>query len=220
LVTTDWAPYYASTLDSGGVIAELVHAAFQRAGHESSVSWYSWITAMKIAKNGSADAVLGAYYSEERAEVFNYSDPIFSVDVGLIALKSLNVEKYKGLRSLKPYSIGVMRGWVYTKEFDNADYLNKFLVVNQIFAVRMLFAKQIDIVAASTSVFKHEEKFLTDIKGEEAVVLNPLLDSKPLYIIVSKKIPNSLELVKSFNAGLASIRADGTFQKILDKHGF
>lgn len=95
MVTTDWAPYYASTLESGGVIAELVKAAFQRGGYESTVSWYSWITAMKMAKNGPADALLGAYYSEERAEIFNYSDPIFSVDVGLIALKSLNIEKYK-----------------------------------------------------------------------------------------------------------------------------
>jgi len=220
MVTTDWAPYYASTLESGGVVAELVQSALLRGGHESSLSWYSWITAMKMAKNGSADAVMGAYYSEERAEIYNYSEPIFSVDVGLIALKSLGIDKYEGLQSLDPYLISVMRGWVYTQEFDNADFLNKQIVVNQVFAVRMLFAKQVDIVAASISVFKHEANFLTNSKNQDIVVLNPLLDSKPLYLIFSKTIPNSKELVKNFNAGMASIRADGTFQKILDKHGF
>jgi len=220
MVTTDWAPYYASTLESGGVVAELVQAAFLRGGHESSLSWYSWIRAMRMAKVGSADAVMGAYYSEERAGIYNYSDPIFSVDVGLIALKSLGIDKYGGLRSLDSYIIGVMRGWVYTEEFDTADFLKKQIVVNQVFAVRMLFSKQVDIVAASISVFKHEANLLSNSKGQDIVVLNPLLDSKPLYLMFSKNIPNSLELVKSFNAGMASIRADGTFQKIRDKHGF
>jgi len=220
MVTTDWAPYYASTLESGGLVTELVQTAFIRGGHESSINWYSWLRAMKMTKDGSADAVMGAYYSEERAKDYNYSDPIFSVDVGLIALKSLGIVKYEGLRSLESYTIGAMRGWVYTHEFDTANYIKKQIVVNQIFAVRMLFAKQIDLVAASILVFKHEASFLTKSKDEDIVVLNPLLDSKPLYLIFSKSIPNSLELVESFNAGLESIRADGTFQNILDKHGF
>jgi len=84
----------------------------------------------------------------------------------------------------------------------------------------MLFAKRVDIVAASIPVFKHEARLLTKSKDQETVVLRPLLDSKPLHLMFSKAIPNSLELVKNFNSGMASIRADGTFQKILDKHGF
>jgi len=220
LVTTDWAPYYSSTLKSGGVVSELVHSAFVRGGLESSISWYSWITAMKMVKEGASDAVMGAYYSDERAKNYFYSDPIFSVDVGFIALESLSIDKYKDLHSLEPYTIGAMRGWVYTHEFDTADYLKKEIVVNQIFAVRMLFAEQVDIVAASILVFKHEANFLPSSKDQKIVVLNPLLDSKPLYLMFSKSIPNSLELVEAFNAGMTSIRADGTFKRILDKHGF
>ncbi len=219
MVTTDWAPYYASTIKSGGVVTELAQAAFLRGGIESSINWYSWIRAMRMVKEGSADAVMGAYYSDERAELYTFSDPLFSVDVGLIALKSLGIEKYKGLHSLEPYLIGLMRGWVYTQEFDAADYLKKQIVVNQVFAVRMLFAKQVDIVAASISVFKHEANLLTNSEDQEIVVLDPLLDSKPLYLMFSKTNPNSLALIKIFNAGMASIRADGTFQKILEKHG-
>ncbi len=220
MVTTDWEPYYASTLESGGVVAELVRAAFLRGGHETSLSWYPWIRAMKMAQYGSADVVMGAYYSEERAEVYNFSEPIISVDVGLIALKSLGIDRYDGLRSLESYTIGLMRGWVYTQEFDTADFLKKQILVNQVFAVRMLFAKRVDIVAASILVFKREAKLLAHRNDQDIVVLSPLLDSKPLYLMFSKAIPNSLELVKSFNEGMASIRTDGTFQEILDKHGF
>jgi len=220
MLTTDWKPFYSSSLESGGVITELVQAAFLRVGHESSLNWYPWVRALKRVEYGAADVVMGAYYSKERAKIFNYSEPFFSIDVGFIALKSLGIEKFEGLKSLKDYSFGVMRGWVYTPEFDTADYLTKQILVNQVFAARMLFAKRVDIVAASIPVFKHEARLLTNSKIQETVILRPLLDSKPLYLMFSKAIPNSLELVKNFNLGMASIQADGTFQKILDKHGF
>ena len=220
MVSTDWEPFYSSKLENGGVVAELVQAAFLEGSHESSLSWYPWARAMQMVEHGAADVVMGAYYSKERARIFNYSEPFFSVDVGLIALKSLGIDKYKELQALEPYNFGVMRGWVYTRKFDTADFLKKQILVNQTFAVRMLFAKRVDIVAASIQVFKHEASLLMDTKGQDIVVLSPLLDSKPLYLMFSKTIPNSLELVKSFNLGMARIRADDTFQKILDKHGF
>ena len=220
MVTAEWEPFYSSSLESGGVVADLAHAAFLRGGHESSLNWYPWVRAMKMVEHGAADVVMGAYYSKERAVIYNYSEPIFSIDVGLIALISLGIEKFESLRSLESYSFGVMRGWVYTQEFDTADFLKKQILVNQVFAVRMLFAKRVDIVAASILVFKREAKLLAHRNDQDIVVLSPLLDSKPLYLMFSKAIPNSLELVKSFNEGMASIRTDGTFQEILDKHGF
>lgn len=218
MVTSDWEPFYSSNLESGGVVAELVQAAFLRGGHESSLNWYPWVRALRMVEYGAADVVMGAYYSKERAEIFNYSEPFFSIDVGFIALKSLGIEKYESLRSLESYSIGVIRGWVYTQEFDTADYLTKHILANQNISVRMLFAKRVEIVAASIPVFKHEARLVTTSKDQKTVVLRPLLDSKPLHLMFSKAIPNSLELVKNFNFGMASIRADGTFQKILDKH--
>ena len=220
MVTGDWKPFLSSNIESGDVVAELVHAAFLRGGHESSLNWYPWARALKIVELGAADVALGGYHSKERAEIYNYSEPILSIDVGLIALKSLGIKKYEGLRSLESYTFGVMPGSVYTQEFDTADYLTKQILVNQSIAVRMLFAKRVDIVAASIQVFEHEARLLVDSNDQKTVVLKPLLDSKSIYLMFSKVIPNSLELVNSFNLGMASIRADGTFQKILDKHGF
>ena len=173
-----------------------------------------------MVEHGAADLVMGAYYSKERDQIYNYSEPIFSVNVGLIAKKSLGITTYSDLQSLKPYTFGVMRGWVYTNEFDNANYLKKQVLVNQVAAVRMLFAGRVDIVAASIPVFKHEAALLGRDINHDTVVLDPLLDSKPLYLMFSKVIPNSLELVKDFNLGMASIRADGTLQSILTKHHF
>ncbi|MFT5707765.1 MAG: polar amino acid transport system substrate-binding protein [Oceanospirillaceae bacterium] len=220
MVTTQWEPFYSSNLPAEGVITEVAKAAFQRENHQASVSWYPWMRALKIAAYGEADVVMGAYYSEERSKKFYYSDPIFSIDVGLIALKSLGIVSYEKLDNLKPYKIGVMRGWVYTQEFDQADFLDKHTLSNQVTAVRMLLAKRVNIIAASIPVFQHEISLLKSELAADTVVLKPLLESKPLYLMFNRVDEGNEKLLADFNRGLAKIRADGTFDKILDKHGF
>ena len=220
MVTTPWEPFFSENLPKGGVITEIATAAFARQGHQSNIAWYPWVRALKIVEYGSADVVMGAYYSKERAKNYLYSDPIFDIEVGLMALKELGVDSYKTLQDLKPHTVGVMRGWVYTEEFDNADFLNKHLIINQITAVRMLFAKRIEMLAASVAVFHHEVSLLKDQTVVDTVVLKPLLGTKQLFLLFNKVDARGAKLLKDFNAGLAKIRADGTFDKILAKHGF
>lgn len=220
MVTTQWDPFFSESLLEGGVVTEIAKVAFATQGHQASVDWYPWIRALKLVEYGSADVVMGAYYSKERAQNYLYSDPIFSIDVGLITRKEVGLSRYENLQSLKPYTIGVMRGWVYTDEFDKADFLNKHVVINQISAVRMLFAKRVDMVAASIPVFLHEMSLLKNHQGIETVVLKPILASRKLYLMFGRVNENGEKLLKDFNAGLAKIRADGTFDKILAKHGF
>ncbi len=219
MVTTPWEPFFSEILPQGGVITDIASAAFAREGHQSSIDWYPWVRALKIVEKGSADVVMGAYYSKERAEKYLYSDPIFDIEVGLMALRELDVKNYKTLEDLKPHTIGVMRGWVYTEAFDDADFLDKHLITDQITAVRMLFAKRIEMLAASVAVFHHEVSLLQGQTVVDTVVLKPLLGSKPLFLLFNKVDARGAKLLKDFNSGLAKIRADGTFNKILAKHG-
>ncbi|MCJ8297503.1 MAG: transporter substrate-binding domain-containing protein [Pseudomonadales bacterium] len=219
MVTTEWEPYYSSNLEAGGVVTAVVVAAFKKVGHETTINWYPWSRALKIVEYGGADVVMGAYYSEERTEKYYFSDPFFSIDVGLIALKNLGIDHYKSLKSLAPYTIGAVRGWVYTDEFDSANFLKKQLTVNQVMSIRMLFAGRIDMVVASIPVFIHETRHIPKHEIKETIVLKPLLDSRSLYLMFSKKNNNSLTLLEDFNRGLSEIRADGTLEKIISRYG-
>lgn len=220
MVTADWEPFYSSTYESGGVVTELANAAFERVGHTTTIEWYPWLRAMKLVTHGKADVALGGYYSSKRAKTYHFSNPLFTINIGFVALKELNITKYKNLNSLKNYSIGTMRGWAYTDEFDKADFLKKDYVVNQIVATRMLFAKRVDMIAISVPVFQHEAKLLGYHDMSDVVVLSPLLDSKELYLMFSLSNPDHLQLADDFNRGLAEIRADGTFEKIMARHNF
>lgn len=220
MVTAEWEPFYSSTYDSGGVVTEIASAAFERAGHTTSIAWHPWLRAMKLVTTGEADVVMGAYYSDERAKAFHFSESFFNIDIGFVALKDVGITEYKNLKALSPYLIGTMKGWAYTEEFDAADYLNKEYVMNQIVVTRMLFARRVDMVAMSIPVFQHEANLLRYHNLSEIVVLSPLLDSKGLHLMFSLRDPNHLKLAEDFNRGLAEIRADGTFGRILAKHRF
>jgi polar amino acid transport system substrate-binding protein len=220
MVTTPWEPFFSKDLPQGGVITEIAAAAFAREGHQTSIKWYPWIRALKLVEYGSADVVMGAYYSAERTKKYLYSDPIFDIEVGLMALKDFGVKDYNSLQDLKGYNVGVVRGWVYSEEFDNADFLKKQVIINQIAAVRMLFAKRIDMLAASVPVFLHEVSLLKDQTTVNTKVLKPLLGKRQLFLMFNKADVKGAQLMKAFNTGLAKIRADGTFKKILAEHGF
>ena len=84
---------------------------------------------------------------------------------------------------------------------------------------KVSFNKKVDIVAVTIPVFKHEAKQLKQ-NSQDFFVLEPLLDSKSLYLMFNKKSPLSLDIVNDFNRGMVSIRADGTFNKIIEKHNF
>ncbi|CCN36409.1 putative ABC-type amino acid transport/signal transduction systems, periplasmic component [Vibrio nigripulchritudo MADA3029] len=215
MVTVDWAPFYGSELKRNGVVTAIVQEAFLRSHYSSSIRFTPWKRALAVVEKGEYDVAMGGYYSEERAEKYFYSDPIFNVDVGLVALNKLGVKHYESLEDLKPYRIGVSLGWANGKEFDSADYLTKEEASNQILNVRKLFRERVDMIAVSFAVFRYEARALSHSKLDDVVYIQPPLSRSPLYLLVSKNIPDGQEVVHAFNKGLSELRADGTYDALL-----
>lgn len=220
MATVEWAPYYSRNLPSGGVISEIVQTAFSKVGDKTTLEFVPWGRALRSAENGDYEAVMGAYYSEGRDARFEFSDPIYEVEVGFIARKDLGITEYKDLRELTRYRFGIGLGWVSSPDFDAAHFLTKEAVTRPILNIRKMHWRRIDICVMSLKVFEYElEK--SELKGElETVVLQPLLAKNPLYLIVPKDHPDAVRIIQDFNRGLQIIKSDGTYEKILRKHGF
>lgn len=217
--TTSWEPFYNNTLLNNGVISEIVHRAFQRSGHESTVRFVVWRRAMKNVRAGDVDVLIGAYYTKERDKYYRFSDPIFDIDIGFIALKPLNLTHYNTLDDLKGYTIGIGDEWSYGEQFDNAD-LKKETVISSTQNVKKLFRNRVDLIAMAIPVFHYERNMLKHNKNDEIVILSPLIASQPIYIMVGRNLEDGEQLIKDFNLGLKAIKADGTYDHLLKKHGF
>ena len=220
MVTVDWEPYYASSLDNGGVYTEIVTTAFKRAGHKATVRFLPWKRALKYVEEGKNDIVMGAYYNEERNKIYYYSDSCMTLHTGLVAHKKLGITSYKSLKDLKPYKIGVNRGWIYTPDFDSADYLQKDEATNQMVNIRKFFKRRVDLIAITIEIFQYEVSKLKHHDMSEIVVLDPLLAENGLYLMMGRKIPDHEKIIADFNKGLKEIREDGTYGKLLSDHGF
>lgn len=220
MVTVDWAPYYGGELPDDGVITVLVKKAFERVGHNATITFVPWKRALQSVERGQDDIVMGAYYNEERKKTYYYSDPFYGIEVGLVALKELGLTQYSSLQDLKPYKIGVSRGFTNGEEFDSADYLQTEEANNQVLNIRKLFAKRVDLITIAFGIYRYEVYKLKGASLDQTVFLDPPLMKNSLYLMMSLKVPDHKEVIGDFNRGLAMIKKDGTYDKVLQDFGF
>lgn len=217
--TLNWEPYYGEDLPRNGFFTALVRAAFERAGHTVEVQFMPWARAMLEVEQGDRDVLLGAYYTEERAETYMASEAIYTDEVGLVARRDLGIREFTSLRELQDYTIGLGRGFAVNEEFDSADYLDKEPEEDQVLNIRKLYAGRIDMIAGSFASIR----YLAQAQGRdisEMVFLEPPLQENTLHIMISRAIDDGGQLLDDFHRGLREIRKDGTYERVLEDMGY
>jgi len=219
MCTLNWEPYYGADLPRNGFFTELVRTAFERAGHSVNVEFMPWARALLEVKQGDRDVLLGAYYSDERAETYIASDSIYTDKTGLIAQRSLGITSFDSLRELRGYTIGVGRGFAVSEEFDAADYLDKEFAKDQVLNLRKFERGRIDMIAGSFASLRYLAQ-QEGIDTSNMVALEPALKTNTLHIMISRSIEGGEQLMADFHRGLQEIREDGTFDQILREMGY
>lgn len=219
MCSVNWAPYYGEDLPRQGFFTDLTRAAFRAVDYDVDMQFMPWARAMLEVEQGDRDILLGAYYTDERAETYLYSDEIYSTRVGLVARKDLGIREFDSLRDLTEYEIGYGRGWATTDEFDNADYLNKQAADSNVLNVRKLYKGRIDMIAMGFDRFQSIAKE-EGLDPDEVVFLEPVLKESGLFILASPELDEREQVIADFNAGLRTIRENGTYDQILRDMGF
>jgi polar amino acid transport system substrate-binding protein len=201
----------------GGHLVETTRQAFQRMGYRVTVTYLPWKRALDMVMNGQAEALLGAYRTDERAEKLLYSEPVASSDVVFFALKS-NAVAYSRLEELKGYRIGTILGASYTPEFDQAAFLTKEPVTDYQTNIRKLLAGRVHLIVEKQSVVLHALKTSFPDQADQVVALEKPLTSARFYNAFSRTFVGHERKVADFNAGLAAIAADGTLAAIRTRH--
>lgn len=219
LTTLDWEPYIGQSLESQGYVAEIIREAYKRSGYEVEMRFTPWARTVNLAKDGTVDGYFPEYYAEEVKSYAIFSEPFQGGPMGFFKQKTKDIS-YQTLTDLKPYTIGVVREYVNTKEFDEADFLKKEAVTDDLTNLKKLIGGRIDMMIADKFVGLYlMEK--NDLQGKENIeFMSPPLELKDLYLCISKKTADADGKLAAFNDGLKAIKADGTLDNILKKHGF
>ncbi|WP_186441196.1 substrate-binding periplasmic protein [Desulfamplus magnetovallimortis] len=219
LATLDWEPYIGQTLPDNGYVAEVIREAFKRSGYEIQMDFLPWARVVKMAREGKYDGYFPEYYSDELQKDFKVSSSFPGGPLVFFKRKGEEIH-YGSLSDLKPYFIGVVRGYINTREFDEADYLKKDEATDDLTNFKKLLKKRVDLIVADKFVgYDTVRKNLPDAV-EQIDVVNPPLEIKDLFLCISKKTPDAQIKLEALEKGLAEIKSDGTLERILKKHGF
>jgi polar amino acid transport system substrate-binding protein len=220
-VTVDFPPYYGENLPNKGWVSEVASAALKAQGYnEVEIRFIPWVKALEDTQAGYYDALLGAYYTRERADLYYFSAPIGQVRTGFFKRKDVDIS-FKELADLKKYQIGVVKGYATSKKFDSADYLTKVEVPNLDEGLKKLYNRKLHLMADSRAVGKFRLKFLeNEIPGirNEIEFIRPVLAMNKIYVAISKKATNAYRKLIDFNQGFRKIYFRGIFRKIMKKH--
>lgn len=220
LATLKWEPYIGENIKENGFTAAVVREAFARQGHTIELHFLPWWRAVNDTQNGKYHALFPEYFDRQRLQHFLYSAPIQGGPLALLARRGSSIS-YSGMEDLKPYKIGVVRGYINTREFDNATYLNKVEVLDDLTTLKMLLYKRVDLIVIDYHVARFLLQNYLGIAPNTAVEpLYPMLDEKLLYLCFSKQIPQNMRYLVDFNTGLLSMKNDGTYDRLVEKFNF
>lgn len=119
VATLDWAPYVGPDLPGKGLASRILDEALALDGHRAELVFLPWQRALKEAAEGRFDALMPAYLSPERRELFHATIPLLDSQLGFFRQRErLLPVNPAHLESLRPYRIGVVRGYVNREDFD------------------------------------------------------------------------------------------------------
>jgi len=219
LASLEWYPYQGSNLPNQGVATDIVMTVLKSKGYEVEIDYLPWSRQMRELENHRFDGILGAYFTKERTQKFIYSD-CYLTSSEYFYKRSDSKISWKKLSDLKGYKIGLVRDYANSPQLDNADFLHKEYVNSDIANIKKLLNGSLDLIVINKKTAEYllitsMAPFFNDIEA-----IKPPLITHKLCILFNRDDPKSKQYIADFNQGLAKIRKDGTYKKILQRHGF
>ncbi len=215
LVTSKFPPYMDPELADNGLLVAITRAAFNKVGYKLTLSYRPWADILLDLKPGQYDGILGVWFRPERQAWLAYSQPIGVNRIVLFKHTDFQFE-FTGFDSLKPYTIGVVSGYASTPEFAAAN-LNLASVTGDEENVDKLVNRRVDFTLMDDMVMhKLMKKKYPHLNVLEEVGL--VVESEDTFVGFYRSSPDFQQALTDFNRGLAKIRQDGTFVRIMNQY--
>ncbi|EIV8493707.1 transporter substrate-binding domain-containing protein [Vibrio vulnificus] len=212
-----WAPFVQQNNANPGISVEIVIEAFKTQGHDVDFKIMPWTRALNEVKDGRVDVLVATWFTQERTSYLNYSQPYLENSLKFIKRSGDGFE-YNGMDSLSGKNVGIIRNYGYGDEFLKATNFNKPEANDLVANAKKLLAKRIDLTLEDELVAKATLSG-AGMNLSDFDFTNNALSVNPLHVTSGLANDKNGEIIEAFNKGLAEIKANGTFDKILMKYG-
>ncbi len=206
LTTLEWPPYTSQHLPDGGLTGHIVKRAFAEAGLEVEFDFYPWQRAMLLASDPTQhySGYFPKYFANDLDKRWHISTSVGSSVLGM-AQQAGPLIHWRRLEDLASYRIGVVTGYINTREFDalmTSKHLNTFAVDGDHLNLRKLQRDRLDLAVIDRDVF-YWLTYHDDRLHPEQLQFNPkILGYKSLHIMFR---PDQQQLQQRVNNALARL---------------
>jgi polar amino acid transport system substrate-binding protein len=203
----EYPPFeYKTEKGHAGISIERIEKAAAKADILVEFRHIPWSRALYMMKTGQADAIFSLYKTKERGKYLDYvQTPLAEAQDVIISLNSATYQ-INSFDELKKYRIGLIQDNSHGKLFDELQGLNKdFSVSKDIFLIKKLLAKRIELIVITKEVFLHLIKVHHFERSNFKI--HPLIVNKEkLYLAFAKKGEKSKALARLFTEKLNEIQ--------------
>jgi polar amino acid transport system substrate-binding protein len=219
LVADAWPPFTDATMVNGGLATDLVTRALVRAGYATQFEQAPWARALQGVGEGRYDVLVNAWFSDDRTHLGQFSAPYLINRIRLLQRKGENLAFSGDLQTLHGQSVAVVRDYAYSPAFDADSNITKVPVHNFSMAVRMLAAGRVNLTLEDEYVARYYLQLESPKVRNAVEFMGQPLAENTLHILVSLKNPEHDKIVAGFDSAIASMKADGSYDRLMRDYG-
>lgn len=198
-------------LDNGlpsGVVVDIVHALAKHISQPLAIMAMDWSEAQALVARGEADALMQINATEERNKIYDFSDTLLESQFSIFT--PTNRVGISGISSLRGLRVGVESGGLPQLVLKEDPLVKLDVIPNFLQGFKLLNEAALDAVVVDYRVGSY---VLAENKIRNIKVTGKPIASSFSSIAVKK---GNAQLLDEINTGLRIIKADGTYQNILD----
>ncbi|MRU16126.1 transporter substrate-binding domain-containing protein [Roseovarius sp. A21] len=233
LTAGDFWPFADQALPGGGLLAEVVQAAMEAADPEQGFAIH-WVNDRASHHEPLLSNVLldmgfpwsrpdcEAEPDRKRCETLMFSSPLFEV-LELLFVDNTRPLTFESEADMQGKTLCRPKGLsTYIFEQDGRNWLRDNVISLKIAAspeacFRLLIEGQVDGVVLN-EFLGHQTIKALGLEDRIAPVQGQPISIDTLHMVAHRAHPAGKSLLDVFDAGLAKIRANGTYQRIVDEH--
>jgi len=215
LVTgNNYYPYSDERLDGGGIATIYVKTVLEAMGVTPEFVFADWEEGYQAALVGQYAGTFPYIHTEEREELFHYSDPIFSVRPHIFTA----AREFGGIGevdSLRGATLCVPNGWGvdgFLQDMVDSGEITLLTGTNVIGCFRALLNLQVHAVSIDRRLGTAAAIAVDERYWYIAARMSD--ESNPHHLIISRNVPNAEEWLDQFNATLGRLQEEGVMYNL------
>ncbi len=215
-----WPTAYLVDGKPSGMLVDVVTEAYRRAGHSVEVKLMPWARCLREAETGDVDGVFSSFKLPERERFLAFSKEALTMQVIVFFARPESTPSLEGdLAAVRDVKIGVITGTSYGQQFDAAVRNGVLRNVEQTNSIESNLKKlvfgRVDLIPSYRYVVLDTARRLQLLA--QIREMSPALDSVPTYLAFTR-VRDLSKLSEDFDAAMASMKQDGTYDRIIGRY--